>query len=95
MLEVQLMLDGILPENVFVEIPVPKTGSPFQLEEPMHPLQLEQFRKATPGEKFAQVAAMRSAGIALQKIGLRMRNPDWSAEKLEREARRRMMYART
>lgn len=89
------MLDGILPENVFVEIPLPRRRVPFRLEEPMHPAQLEQFRNATPGEKFAQVAAMRAAGIALQKAGLRMRHPDWAEAKLEREARRRIMYART
>lgn len=89
------MLDGILPPNIFVEIPRPKQRRPFRLREAMHPLQIEHFRRASAGEKLEQIAAMRDMAVELQMIGLRSRHPDWTEEKLRHEARRHIMYART
>jgi hypothetical protein len=88
------MLDGILPEDIFDENPVPETRRPFRLE-PMEPQRIERLRKMTPGEKMAEMAALYNAAVESQKIIVRTRHLDWTEEKVEREARRRIMFART
>jgi hypothetical protein len=88
------MLDGILPEDIFDETPVPEALRPFRLE-PMDPRRIEQLRKMTAGEKLAQMAALYNAAIESQKAVLRTRHSDWIEEKVEREARRCIMFART
>lgn len=88
-------MNGRLPENIFVVLPVAKRKGPFRLSEPMNPQQIARLRAATPAEKFAQIAAMRDNAVELQKIGLRMRHPEWSEAEIESEARLRIMYART
>lgn len=65
------------------------------MNEPIHPVQLEALKRATPAQKLAAVAALYEAGIQLRMAGLRMTHPDWSDERLEREARRSLMYAGT
>lgn len=88
------MLDGILPEDFSDETPAPEAGTPFRLE-PMDPRRIEQLRKMTPGEKLAQMAALYNAAVESQKMVLRKRHSDWIEEKVEREARRCIMFART
>lgn len=65
------------------------------MDEPIHPLQLEGFRRMTPAEKLRLVAQLYDAGIRLRIAGLRAVHPDWTDERLEREARRALLYAGT
>ncbi len=63
--------------------------------EPIHPVQIEGFKRLTPAEKLRMVAEMYETGIRLRMAGLRVTHPDWSDERLEREVRRSLLYAGT
>jgi hypothetical protein len=65
------------------------------MEEAIHPVQVEGFRRMTAAEKLHMVAQLYEAGIRLRVAGLRMAHPDWPDERLEREARRSLLYAGT
>jgi hypothetical protein len=65
------------------------------MDEPLHPVQIEAFRRMTPEQKLQRVCDLYHAGIRLRMEGLRMRHPDWSDERLELEARRGLLYAGT
>jgi hypothetical protein len=65
------------------------------MAEPIHPLQIEGFRRMTPAQKLRMLADLYDAGIRLRMEGLRMVHPEWPAERLEREARRSLLYAGT
>ena len=65
------------------------------MHEPIHPVQLEALKRATPAQKLAMVAALYEAGIRLKAAGLRMAHPDWPDERLEREARGSLLHAGT
>lgn len=65
------------------------------MAETIHPVQLEGFRRMTPAEKLRLVAALYETGIRLRMAGLRMAHPDWPDERLERAARRALLYAGT
>jgi hypothetical protein len=65
------------------------------MEEAIHPVQVEGFRRMTAAEKLRMVAQLYEAGIRLRVAGLRMAHPDWPDERLEREARRALLYAGT
>ena len=47
----------------------------------------------TPAQKLQMVTDLYHAGIRLKTAGLRLAHPDWSADRLEREARRSLLYA--
>ncbi|MCX7960017.1 MAG: hypothetical protein N2653_00385 [Burkholderiales bacterium] len=63
------------------------------MREPIHPVQLEAPKKATPAEKLERVARLYEAGIRLRIEGLRMAHPDCPAQKLARKARRSLLRA--
>ena len=65
------------------------------MEEMLHPAQVEGFRRMTPAQKLQMVADLYHAGIRLKAAGLRMTHPDWPEDRLEREARRSLLYAGT
>ncbi|MGQ0652557.1 MAG: hypothetical protein ACT4P4_09865 [Betaproteobacteria bacterium] len=65
------------------------------MNEPIHPLQLEAFKRMTPEEKLRRVCELYEAGIQLKAAGLRLQHPDWPQEKLEWEARRSLRDAGT
>jgi hypothetical protein len=65
----------------------------FRLGEPLHPLQIEGFRKMTAAQKFRQLEEMYQWGVGVKKSQLAKEFPSWSEETLEREARRAYMYA--
>lgn len=65
------------------------------MDEAIHPVQLEGFRRMTPAEKLRMVARLYETGIRLRVAGLRMAHPDWPDERLDREARRALLYAGT
>ena len=65
------------------------------MNERLHPVQIEGFRRMSPAQKLQMVAALYHAGIRLKAAGLKMAHPDWPAERLEREARRSLLYAGT
>jgi hypothetical protein len=65
------------------------------MNEAIHPVQLEAFKRATPAQKLAAVAALYEAGIRLRMAGLRMTHPDWTDGQLEFEARRSLRHAGT
>ena len=49
---------------------------PGAMIEPVHPLQIEGFRRMTPAQKLSMTAALYEAGIQLRSAGLRMAHPD-------------------
>lgn len=65
------------------------------MNEPIHPVQLEALKRATPAQKLEMAAALYEAGIRLRMAGLRMTHPDWSDEELGHEARRSLRHAGT
>lgn len=65
------------------------------MHEPIHPVQLEALKRATPAQKLEAVAALYAAGIQLRMAGLRMTHPDWPDDRLEYEARRSLRHAGT
>ena len=65
------------------------------MDEPIHPVQIEGLRRMTPAQKLQMVADLYNAGIRLKAAGLRLAHPDWSDERLEREARRSLRHAGT
>lgn len=65
------------------------------MEDVIHPVQLEAFRRMTPEQKLWRVAALYHAGVQLKTAGLRLKHPDWPAERLEFEARRSLLHAGT
>jgi hypothetical protein len=65
------------------------------MAEAIHPVQIEGFRRMTPADKLKLVCELYHAGIRLRMEGLRMAHPEWSDERLEREARRSLLYAGT
>ena len=65
------------------------------MNEPIHPVQLEALKRATPAQKLEMVAALYEAGIRLRMAGLRMTHPEWTDDQLEHEARRSLRHAGT
>jgi hypothetical protein len=65
------------------------------MDEPLHPVQIEGFRRMAPADKLRLVAELYESGIQLRIAGLRMAHPDWPEERLDREARRALLYAGT
>jgi hypothetical protein len=65
------------------------------MHEPIHPVQIEGFRRMTPAEKLEMVSVLYETGIRLRMAGLRLAHPDWPDDRLEREARRSLLYAGT
>ena len=65
------------------------------MEEPVHPVQLDALKRATPAQKMAAVAALYETGIRLRVAGLRMTHPDWTDAQLDFEARRSLRHAGT
>lgn len=65
------------------------------MDEPIHPVQLEGFRRMTPAQKLQMVCDLYDAGIRLRVAGLRLEHPDWPEEHLEFVARRSLLYAGT
>lgn len=65
------------------------------MNEPIHPVQLEALKRATPAQKLQAVAALYEAGIRLRMAGLRMAHPDWPDDRLAFEARRSLRHAGT
>ena len=63
--------------------------------EPLHPVQIEGFRRMTPEEKLRMVCELYDAGIELRIDGMRMAHPDWPPERLDFEARRSLLHAGT
>jgi hypothetical protein len=72
-----------------------KRGQEPFFAESIHPVQLAGFRRMTPAQKLRMLAQLYDAGIRLKMQGLRSAHPDWPAERLEREARRALLYAGT
>jgi hypothetical protein len=70
------------------------TSQPAEpMEEPIHPIQLEELRCITTAQKVRMVGALYETGIRLRVAGLRMQHPDWPPERLDFEARRSLLYA--
>ena len=65
------------------------------MDEPLHPVQIEGFKRMTPAQKLRMVADLYEAGIQLRVAGLRLAHPDWPAERPDFEARRSLLYAGT
>ena len=59
------------------------------MNEQLHPVQVERFRRMTPPQKLQMVADLYHARVRQKAAGLRMAHPDWPEERLDREARGR------
>ena len=64
----------------------------YGMDKAIHPVQIASFRRMTMGQKFEQVVQMYRMGVDLKMAGLRMQHPDWSKEKLRREAQHIITY---
>src|SRR3977135_2918061 len=61
---------------------------PAAMPEPLHPVQIEGFKRMTPAQKLQMVCDLYEAGIQLRVAGLRAAHPDWPPERLHLSARR-------
>ena len=68
---------------------------PAVMLEPLHPVQIEGFKRMSPAQKRRMVADLYEAGIQLRVAGLRAAHPDWPSERLEFDARRSLLFAGT
>ena len=68
---------------------------PAAMLEPLHPVQIEGFKRMSPAHKLQMVCDLYEAGIQLRVAGLRAAHPDWPPERLEFEARRSLLHAGT
>jgi hypothetical protein len=65
------------------------------MSDPIHPVQIEAFKRMTPAQKLQRVADLYEAGIRLRMEGLRMQHPEWTEAQLSFEARRSLRHAGT
>lgn len=65
----------------------------FKPTEPLHPVQIAGWKKATAAEKFRALENMYRMGVAMKRTQLRKTHPDWDDTRLEREARIAVMHA--
>jgi len=63
--------------------------------EPLHPLQVARFRAMTPQEKWDVVKGMMKTARDIRRSAIRMKNPGWTADEVERELAREFACART
>jgi len=68
---------------------------PAAMLEPLHPVQIEGFKRMSPAQKLEMVADLYETGIQLRVAGLWAAHPEWPAERLEFEARRSLLHAGT
>ena len=68
---------------------------PAVMLEPLHPVQIEGFKRMSPAQKLQMVADLYETGIQLRVAGLRAAHPDWPLERLDFEARRSLLHAGT
>jgi len=62
------------------------------VDEPLHPVQIEGFKRMTPAQKLQMVCELYEAGIQLRVAGLRVAHPDWPEQR--RVWRRRLWQER-
>lgn len=67
----------------------------YQPDERLHPVQIAGYKRMSAEQKLDLMVAMYRTGLTLSRAGLRMRHPDWTAEQVDLEARRRLLHART
>jgi hypothetical protein len=70
----------------------PRGKRNYAADEPMHPLQVQHYRKMTVAEKLDDLAAMYRLARSLAATGIRMRHPDWDDEAVEEQVRKQMLY---
>jgi len=68
---------------------------PAVMLEPLHPVQIEGFKRMSPAQKLRMVCDLYEAGIQLRVAGLRAAHPDRPRERLDFEARRSLLHAGT
>lgn len=68
---------------------------PVVMLEPLHPVQIEGFKRMSPAKKLQMVCDLYETGIQLRVAGLRAAHPDWSPGRLDFEARRSLLHAGT
>ncbi|MCB1053505.1 MAG: hypothetical protein KDC71_23080 [Acidobacteria bacterium] len=65
---------------------IPKT-------EPLHPIQVEIYKKMTAEEKVAIMEQLFRDAFELKRGYIQIQHPDWSAEEVHRATARAMMLA--
>jgi len=68
---------------------------PAAMLEPLHPVQIEGFKRMSPAQKLQMVCDLYETGIQLRVAGLRAAHPDWPPERLDFEAGRSLLHAGT
>ena len=58
-------------------------------------MQIAGWRRMSPADKLRIVVSLIDTGIKLRMAGVRAQHPEWPDAKIEREARRALLYART
>jgi len=61
----------------------------------MHPEQIRIFRSLTPEKKLDIALRLYYSARDMKAAGLRMQNPDWTEEKIQKRVREIFLYART
>ena len=68
---------------------------PGMSREPLHPVQVEGFKRMTPAQKLEMVCDLYEVGFQLRVAGLRLAHPDWPKERLEFEAHGSLLLSGT
>jgi hypothetical protein len=71
--------------------------SPFrpQMLEPLHPLQIDAWRKMTPTEKMDLVTQAQQIARDAIRQRLKRQHPEWEPSKIEKETSRALIHAHT
>ena len=63
------------------------------MDDRLHPVQIEAFRRMTPGQKLAVALRLIQETRELKAFGVRQRHPDWTDEQVNREVSDAFLYA--
>jgi hypothetical protein len=64
----------------------------YSADEPMHPMQINGYRRMTPAQKLDALAQLYASACAIYAAGVRMRHPEYSDEEVQREVRATILY---
>jgi hypothetical protein len=63
--------------------------------EPLHPLQVQRLSAMSIAEKWQVAKGLLRTARQARRVGLALRHPDWTAERLDEELARELARART
>jgi hypothetical protein len=67
----------------------------MQMQEPIHPAQIEALKRMSPEQKLQAVMNMWELSRQMLATQIRTNHPEWDEDSVWKEVRRRLIYATT